>query len=69
MVAGGRGWLDRALTFAKPEHAPRIERAADRIAAAVGNYVGGALLQATIAGVTTFVVLRCSACRSPRRSR
>ena len=57
MVAGGRGWLDRALTFAKPEHAPRIERAADRIAAAVGNYVGGALLQGLIAGVTAFVVL------------
>lgn len=57
MVAGGRRWLDRALTFAKPEHAPRIERAADRIAAAVGNYVGGALLQGLIAGVTAFVVL------------
>jgi predicted PurR-regulated permease PerM len=57
MVAGGRRWLDRALTLARPEHAPRIERAADRIAAAVGNYVGGALFQATIAGVTTFVVL------------
>jgi predicted PurR-regulated permease PerM len=57
MVAGGRRWLDRALTLARPEHAPRIERAADRIAAAVGNYVGGALFQATIAGVTTFIVL------------
>lgn len=57
MVAGGRRWIDRAITFARPEHAPRIERAADRIAAAVGNYVGGALFQATIAGVTTFVVL------------
>jgi predicted PurR-regulated permease PerM len=57
MVAGGRRWLDRALTLARPEHAPRIERAADRIAAAVGNYVGGALLQALIAGLTEFVVL------------
>jgi predicted PurR-regulated permease PerM len=57
MVAGGRRWLERALTLARPEHAPRIERAADRIAAAVGNYVGGALFQALIAGVSTFVVL------------
>jgi predicted PurR-regulated permease PerM len=57
MVAGGRRWLERALTLARPEHAPRIERAADRIAAAVGNYVGGALLQALIAGVTAFLVL------------
>jgi predicted PurR-regulated permease PerM len=35
----------------------RLERAADRIAAAVGNYVGGALAQATIAGVTAYIVM------------
>ena len=57
MVAGGRGWIDRAISFARPEHAPRIQRAVDRIGIAVGNYVGGALLQATIAGITTFLVL------------
>lgn len=57
MVASGRRWVDRAIGFARPEHAPRIRRAVDRIANAVGNYVGGALLQATIAGVTTFLVL------------
>jgi predicted PurR-regulated permease PerM len=57
MVAGGRRWIDRATTLARPEHAPRIRRAVDRIAIAVGNYVGGALFQATIAGITTFIVL------------
>lgn len=57
MVASGRRWIDRAIDFARPEHAPRIRRAVERIATAVGNYVGGALLQATIAGVTTFIVL------------
>jgi predicted PurR-regulated permease PerM len=57
MVAGGRTWIDRAITLARPEHAPRIRRAVDRIATAVGNYVGGALFQATIAGLTTFLVL------------
>jgi predicted PurR-regulated permease PerM len=57
MVAGGRTWVDRAITLARPEHAPRIKRAVDRIAIAVGNYVGGALFQATIAGITTFLVL------------
>jgi len=57
MVAGGRRWIDRATTLARPEHAPRIRRAVDRIAIAVGNYVGGALFQATIAGLTTFLVL------------
>ncbi len=57
MVAGGRTWIDRGINFARPEHAPRIRRAVDRIAIAVGNYVGGALFQATIAGITTFIVL------------
>jgi predicted PurR-regulated permease PerM len=57
MVAGGRRWVDRAITLARPEHAPRIKRAVDRIAIAVGNYVGGAVFQATIAGITTFLVL------------
>ena len=41
----------------RPEHAERIERTLNRIANAVGNYVGGALLQATIAGVSSFIVL------------
>jgi predicted PurR-regulated permease PerM len=57
MVVSGRRWVDRAIATARPEHAPRIERVVDRIGVAVGNYVGGALLQATIAGVTSFVVL------------
>lgn len=57
MVASGRRWVDRAIGLARPEHGPRIRRAVDRIGIAVGNYVGGALLQATIAGVTTFIVL------------
>ena len=57
MVASGRRWVDWGLTQARPEHAVRIRRALDRISIAVGNYVGGALLQATIAGVTTFIVL------------
>lgn len=57
MVASGRRWVDMGIGFFRPEHATRIQRAVDRIAIAVGNYVGGALLQATIAGVTTFLVL------------
>ncbi len=36
----------------RPEHSERIERTLRRIANAVGNYVGGALLQASIAGLT-----------------
>jgi predicted PurR-regulated permease PerM len=57
MVAGGRRWIERFLETRNPDQKERMERAFDHIGAAVGNYVGGALLQATIAGVTSFIVL------------
>ena len=57
MVAGGRGWLRQAAALARPEHAAMIDRVVDRMAIAVGNYVAGALAQATVAGITTFIVL------------
>jgi hypothetical protein len=57
MVAGGRGWLRRAAALQPPERAAMIDRVVDRMAIAVGNYVAGALAQASIAGVTTFIVL------------
>jgi predicted PurR-regulated permease PerM len=57
MAANGRRWVSRAIAFQPPERAERLERAADRIAAAIGNYVGGALAQATIAGLTAFIVM------------
>jgi predicted PurR-regulated permease PerM len=57
MAANGRRWVSRAIAFQPAERAERLERAADRIAAAVGNYVGGALAQATIAGVTAYIVM------------
>jgi predicted PurR-regulated permease PerM len=58
MVASGRRWIDWGVAQTRPEHAPRISRALDRIGVAVGNYVGGALLQATIAGVAAFIMLK-----------
>jgi predicted PurR-regulated permease PerM len=58
MVAGGRSWISRALAFQPPERAARLERALDRIARAVGNYVGGALGQAAIAGIASFIVMK-----------
>ncbi len=57
MVGGGRRWIERFLETRNPDQKERIERAFDHIGAAVGNYVGGALLQALIAGVTSFIVL------------
>jgi predicted PurR-regulated permease PerM len=63
MVSGGRRWIEAALSSelfgagTDPQRKQRLERALDHIGSAVGNYVGGALVQATIAGVTAFLVL------------
>jgi predicted PurR-regulated permease PerM len=58
MVAAGPRWIEGFIRMQRPEHSERIERTLRRIANAVGNYVGGALLQATIAGVTAFIMLK-----------
>jgi predicted PurR-regulated permease PerM len=58
MASNGRRWVSRAIAFQPSERAERLERAADRIASAVGSYVGGAVAQATIAGVTAYIVMR-----------
>ncbi len=57
MVGGGRRWLEWLITLQRPEHQPRMRRILDQVRRAVASYVGGALLQALVAGVTTFVVL------------
>jgi predicted PurR-regulated permease PerM len=58
MVADGRRWVIRALAFQPDERRERLDRALGRISTAVANYVGGALAQATIAGLTSFVVMK-----------
>ena len=57
MVARGRAWTDTALRTRPADEAEAIRRALDRMAAAVSSYVGGALLQATVAGFAAFLVL------------
>jgi predicted PurR-regulated permease PerM len=57
MVGGGRRWVESALATQPPERSERIRRALDRSANAVGSYVGGVLVQATIAGLATFIML------------
>ena len=57
MVAGGRRWVNGFLKTQPPERAARVGRTLDHIASAVGNYVGGALFQATVAGIASYIVL------------
>lgn len=57
LVGSGRRWIDAALSMRPPEQAERLRRTTNRIGNAIGAYVGGALAQAIVAGVTTYVVL------------
>ena len=57
MVGGGRRWIESALEAQPEDRRIRIEVAIEHIGSAVGNYFAGALLQATIAGVSAFIVL------------
>jgi predicted PurR-regulated permease PerM len=57
MLAGGPKWRDGVLGMLSPARAVACRRVSDKIAAAVGNYVGGALVQAVLAGVTSYVVM------------
>ena len=50
-------WTQAILRTRRPDEAEAIGRALDRMAVAVSGYVGGALAQATIAGVASFTVL------------
>jgi predicted PurR-regulated permease PerM len=57
MLGSGRFWIARLIALQPEERAVRMRRVADRSAAAVGGYVGGVLLQATVAGILAWVVL------------
>jgi predicted PurR-regulated permease PerM len=57
LVGSGRRWIDALLRIGVPEHEERIRGVLDRMSAAVGAYIGGALLQAAIAGGLAFVVM------------
>jgi predicted PurR-regulated permease PerM len=57
MVGRGRVWTDALLRTRPPSEAAAIRKALDRMAIAIAAYVGGALLQAGIAGIAAFIVL------------
>ena len=57
MTARGRLWVNGALRLHGGKEAQAVGVALDRIANAVGHYVAGAAIQATIAGLAAFIVL------------
>jgi predicted PurR-regulated permease PerM len=57
MVGSGRSWLNWIAERQGEERGEWMQRLFDRIANAVGNYVAGALGQALIAGVLSYIVL------------
>jgi predicted PurR-regulated permease PerM len=65
MVGRGRAWRDAMLQYRPPHQAERMRRATDKIAYAVGSYVGGALAQATVAGVAAWIMLTILGVPSP----
>jgi predicted PurR-regulated permease PerM len=57
MTARGRLWVNGALRLHGGRESQAVGVALDRIANAVGHYVAGAAIQATIAGLAAFIVL------------
>jgi predicted PurR-regulated permease PerM len=58
MVGGGARWAAAFVRSQPPGQRERIDRALREVANAIGNYVAGAMVQATIAGVSAFIVLK-----------
>jgi predicted PurR-regulated permease PerM len=57
MTARGKDWFESFLASRPAHEARALRRAGERVANAVSSYVGGALLQATVAGITAFLML------------
>lgn len=57
MVGGGPRWVRAFVAAQPPERRERVDRALAHMSHAIGNYVGGVLLQATIAASLAFIVL------------
>jgi predicted PurR-regulated permease PerM len=65
MVASGRGWWESFLARRPADEAQALRRGGERVANAVSGYVGGALLQASVAGIAAFLMLTILGIPSP----
>ncbi len=57
LLGTGRRWLDMYADRHEPDRAEWMKALYDRIGSTVGNYVAGALAQATVAGILAWIVL------------
>lgn len=57
MLGSGRRWVDAAISLGPAQRAARLRVVLDHVARAVGNYVAGALVQATIAGLAAYIMM------------
>jgi predicted PurR-regulated permease PerM len=57
LLGSGKKWIEGFLRLQPPDRRERLQRTLERMGAAVGNYVAGALAQAGLAGVLTYFVL------------
>jgi predicted PurR-regulated permease PerM len=65
LVSRGPQWRERIVATRPPDQAASLRRAIEHITLAIGAYVGGALLQALVAGVITFIALTILGVPSP----
>lgn len=65
MVSRGRSWLNAIAQRRPPQEAEALRRTADRVGSAVSGYIGGAILQATVAGLASLIVLAILGVPSP----
>jgi predicted PurR-regulated permease PerM len=65
LVSRGPVWVEQAVATRPPHQAEVLRRALQRISLAIGAYVGGALVQALVAGVVAFIVLSILGVPSP----
>src|SRR3954447_6340246 len=57
LLSGGRAWYEAVLGMQGDEDRDRLRRVLERSAGAVSGYVAGALVQASVAAVTSLIVL------------
>lgn len=65
LVSRGPVWVEQAVSTRPPHQAEAMRRTLHRISVAIGAYVGGALVQALVAGIFAFIVLSILGIPSP----